>query len=169
MTEINFTSTYRIPITQAGINPAKKEKLRELVSPYPNKLVSKSNTGTVRISIPDEDDAKFIKNLKAIGYKIFQIFEGEDIRRGKLDEYIKDRLALGEYQQIGKQKKRLSTSAKQKRFAKVAEKERREELKILAEVKEEVRQKRLAQKEADKPADSNPYFTDFDFEEFEIK
>ena len=169
MTEINFTSTYRIPLTQAGVNPAKKEKLRNLVTSYPNKLVSKSNTGTVRLSIPDSEDAKFTKKLKEIGYKFFQIFEGEDIKIEKLEKHIKEKLALGEYKQLGKQKKRLSTSAKQKRFAKVAEKERREELKMLSKVKEEARQKKLAQKEANKPTDSNPYFTDFDFEEFEIK
>ena len=89
MNNINFTSTYRIPITQAGVNPAKKDKLRELVEPYPNKLVSKNNSGTVRVSIPDKEDEKFTRQLKSIGYKDFQIFEGENIRSGKLDDYIK--------------------------------------------------------------------------------
>ena len=78
MTNINFTSTYRIPITQAGATPAKKDKLRDLVEPYPNKLVSKCNTGTVRVSMADKEDAKFIRNLKAIGYTVFQKFEGEN-------------------------------------------------------------------------------------------
>ncbi|MCM1338940.1 MAG: hypothetical protein NC191_04655 [Muribaculaceae bacterium] len=123
MTNISFTSTYRIPITQAGANPAKKEKLRELVEPYPNKLVSKSNTGTVRVSIPNEEDAKFIKNLKSIGYRVYQKFEGENIKTEKLADYIKTKLRLGEYQQVGTQKKRLSTSAKSKRYAAQAQKE----------------------------------------------
>lgn len=116
MNNINFTSTYRIPITQAGVNPAKKDKLRQSVEPYPNKLVSKCNTGTVRVSIPDKDDAKFIKNLKTIGYKVFQKFEGENIPKAKLDNYIAQKLKLGEYQQFGTSKKRLSTSAKRKRY-----------------------------------------------------
>ncbi len=168
MNNVTFTSTYRIPITQAGINPAKKEKLRELTEPYPNKLVSKNNSGTVRLSIPDKEDAKFIRQLKAIGYKVFQIFEGEDIRRGKLDDYIKEKLALGEYTQVGKQKKRLSTSAKQKRHAKIAEKERAEEARIIAEAIEEVKKARQAGKKVEYP-EFDPYDTNFDFDEFEIK
>lgn len=36
MTEINFTSTYRIPISQPGVNAAKKAKLKELIGSYPN-------------------------------------------------------------------------------------------------------------------------------------
>ena len=67
MTEINFTSTYRIPITQAGINSAKKTRLKELIESYPNGLIGKSKTGNARISIPDSEDATFIGKLKKIG------------------------------------------------------------------------------------------------------
>ncbi len=168
MNNINFTSTYRIPITQAGVNPAKKDKLRELVEPYPNKLVSKNNSGTVRVSIPDKEDEKFTRQLKSIGYKVFQIFEGENIRRGKLDDYIKEKLALGEYQQTGKPKKRLSTFAKQKRHAKIAEKERAEEARIIAEAIEEIKKAKQEGRKVNYP-EFDPYDTNFDFDEFEIK
>lgn len=57
MTDINFTSTYRIPITQAGINSAKKAKLKELVLSYPNGLCGNSKVGNARVSIPDSEDA----------------------------------------------------------------------------------------------------------------
>lgn len=101
---INFTSTYRIPITQAGTNNAKKDKLRNLVSLYPNSIVSKQKTGFARLSIPNTEDAKFEGKLKGIGYKVFQKFDGENVPKDLLDEYIKEALKYGEFQQKGKQK-----------------------------------------------------------------
>ena len=41
MTDITFGSTYRIPISQAGINSAKKARLKELIESYPNGLIGK--------------------------------------------------------------------------------------------------------------------------------
>ena len=60
MTEINFGSTYRIPITQAGVNAAKKAKLKELIQSYPNGLIGNSKVGNARVSMPDSED----QNLK---------------------------------------------------------------------------------------------------------
>lgn len=101
---INFTSTYRIPITQAGTNNAKKDKLRNLVSLYPNSIVSKQKTGFARLSIPNTEDTKFEGKLKGIGYKVFQKFDGENVPKDLLDEYIKEALKYGDFHQKGKQK-----------------------------------------------------------------
>jgi len=112
---VSFGSTYRIPVTQAGVNSAKKEKLRDLILSYPNGLIGKSKTGHARISVPDSEDANFIAKLKKIGYKVFQKFEGNNIPKEDLDEYIKLRLDTMDYAQRGKSPKRMSTLLKNKR------------------------------------------------------
>ncbi len=115
MNEINFTSTYRIPITQAGVNAAKKAKLKELIQSYPNGLIGNSKVGNARVSMPDSEDATFIQKLKTIGYKVFQKFEGENIPKEEMDVYIKERLDNRNYNQIGKKMKRMSREMKEKR------------------------------------------------------
>ena len=115
MQEINFTSTYRIPITQAGVNSAKKAKLKELIQSYPNGLIGNSKVGNARVSMPDSEDATFIQKLKTIGYKVYQKFEGENIPKENLDVYIKERLDNRTYNQAGKNMKRMSRELKEKR------------------------------------------------------
>lgn len=115
MTEINFGSTYRIPITQAGVNSAKKAKLKELIQSYPNGLIGNSKVGNARVSMPDKEDQNFIRKLKGIGYKVFQKFEGEDISKENLDAFIKEKLDTRDFALKGKQSKRMSTSLKQQR------------------------------------------------------
>ncbi len=115
MTEINFGSTYRIPITQAGVNKAKKAKLKELIESYPNGLIGKSKTGQARISVPDSEDNNFIAKLKAIGYKVYQKFEGDNIPKENIDTHIKTRLDIREFDQKGKNPQRLPKEIKAKR------------------------------------------------------
>lgn len=115
MTEINFTSTYRIPITQAGVNAAKKARLKELIQSYPNGLIGNSKVGNARVSMPDSEDATFIQKLKTIGYKVYQKFEGENIPKDEIDVYIKERLDNRNYNQIGKKMKRMSREMKERR------------------------------------------------------
>ena len=107
MTEINFGSTYRIPITQQGINKAKKVQLKSLIDSYGG-LVGTGNTGYARVSMPNSKDEFFLRELKKIGYKVFQEFEGENIQRKNLDDYIKPLLDSREYKQYGKQKARAN-------------------------------------------------------------
>lgn len=115
MTDINFTSTYRIPITQAGINSAKKAKLKELIQSYPNGLIGNSKVGNARISIADSEDASFIGKLKKIGYKVYQKFEGENIPKEELDIFIKEKLDSRTFNQKGKNPERLSRKVKEQR------------------------------------------------------
>ncbi len=117
MSDISFGSTYRIPITQAGVNAAKKAKLKTLIESYPNGLIGKSKTGHARVSVPDAEDANFIGKLKAIGYKVFQKFEGDNISKENLDSFIKEKLDAKDFAQKGKQATRLSKEMKaQRRF-----------------------------------------------------
>lgn len=117
MSDISFGSAYRIPITQAGVNAAKKGKLRTLIESYPNGLIGKSKTGYARVSVPDSEDANFIGKLKAIGYKVFQKFDGDNISKENLDAFIKEKLDAKEFAQKGKQAARMSREMKdQRRF-----------------------------------------------------
>lgn len=115
MTEINFTSTYRIPISQPGINAAKKARLKELIQSHPNGMIGNSKVGNARVSMADSEDAKFIQKLKTIGYKVFQKFEGENVPKENLDVYIKERLDNRDYNQLGKKMKKMSREMKAKR------------------------------------------------------
>ncbi len=115
MAEISFTSTYRIPITQAGVNPAKKEKLRELILSYPNGLIGKSKSGCARVSIPDTEDNNFIRKLHSLKYYIYEMFEGENISKENLDVFIKEKLATRDFKQKGKNPPPLPRKIKEQR------------------------------------------------------
>lgn len=141
MTDINFTSTYRIPISQAGINSAKKARLKELIESYPNGLIGNSKVGNARISIADSQDASFIAKLKKIGYKVYQKFEGENIPKEELDVFIKEKLDTRNFNQKGKNPERLSRKVReQRRFERnftPANKPINEDSEILTEIKPE--------------------------------
>lgn len=115
MNEINFTSTYRIPISQPGINSAKKAKLKVLIESYPNGLIGNSKTGNARVSMADSEDTNFVAKLKTLGYKIYQKFEGENIPKEEIDRVLKKKLDAREYHQTGKNMKKLSREIREKR------------------------------------------------------
>ncbi len=115
MFDISFGSTYRIPITQSGVNNAKKERLRTLIESYPNGVIGKSKTGYARVSVPEELDNTFESKLKGIGYKVFQKFDGHDVSKDNLDLFIKEKLDKREYNQKGKKMKRMSREMKEQR------------------------------------------------------
>ena len=103
MSEINFGSTYRIPITQQGINKSKKIQLKSLIGAYGG-LVGTGNTGFARVSMTNNKDESFLRKLRKIGYRIFQEFKGENLPNKDIDEYIKTCLDNRDYKQYGKQK-----------------------------------------------------------------
>ena len=115
MFNISFSSTYRIPITQAGVNNAKKEKLRALVESYPNGSIGKSKTGYARVSVPQEMDNQFESKLKGIGYRVFQKFDVHDMSKEDFDIFIKEKLDTRDYQQKGKKKKKMPRDLREQR------------------------------------------------------
>lgn len=152
MTEINFGSTYRIPITQSGVNKAKKAKLKELIESYPNGLIGKSKTGQARISVPDSEDENFIRKLKAIGYKVFQKFEGDNIPKADLDIHIKTRLDIREFDQKGKNPPKMSKKLKDqrrydRRLDEPAIKRNKEEEEISSQIQENTNTEKSSKKE----------------------
>ncbi len=107
MTQVSFTSTYRIPLVEQNVSKAKREALKNLAGEYKNALYPKGNNGYVRVSISEEQDEKFVQKLKQLGIKVFQKFSRHDIsaENGEIDRYIKEQLDTRNYQQFGKQMK----------------------------------------------------------------
>ena len=107
MTEISFGSTYRVPLVEQNITPAKREALKKVAKGYQNVLYPKGNNGYVRISIRKRLDNRFEQKLRQIGFKVFQKFDRHNVPKteGKMDAYIKEELDTRNYQQFGKQMK----------------------------------------------------------------
>lgn len=108
MTEISFGSTYRIPLVEQNITPAKRESLKKIAKGYQNVLYPKGNNGYVRVSIRKRLDEGFEQKLRQIGFKVFQKFERHNVPKtnGLMDEYIKESLDSRNYKQFGKQMKK---------------------------------------------------------------
>ena len=134
MSEVNFKSTFRIPITQPGVNKAKKKELKSLIEGYQNHLLPSGRQGFARVSMLNSEDASFIQKIKTIGYKIFQVFDGENVSKESLDDFIKERLDIREFSQLGKNKKAMSQKLKDKKaFVANAIKEDQEKILKVAE------------------------------------
>ncbi len=116
MTEISFGSTFRVAVTQAGVNSAKKDRLKNLILGYDNGLVGKSKTGYARVSMPDSEDNLFIARLKGIGYRVYQKFEGENIPKSKLDRFIKEKLDTRNFAQKGKNMEKMSKDMREQKL-----------------------------------------------------
>ncbi len=100
--EVNFGSTYRIPISQPGAKMGKKVRLREFANKFDNKIVSACNDGHARISAPAEKDEFIEKTLKELGYKQYQKFDLHNLNADKIDEAIKNLLNSRNFSQKGK-------------------------------------------------------------------
>ena len=107
MTSINFTSTYQVKLTQPGVNTAKREKfVNYLVDNYQNRKISKTNTGTVKVSMPEKQDDIFERDMKQIGFKIFQKFPAHNVKENNLEHTIAEFIRNNDFVQKGKQKKK---------------------------------------------------------------
>ena len=87
MSEISFKSTYKIPVTQWGINNTKKIQLKSLINSY-NGLFTGKKDKFALVSIPDKKDLGFIRKLMKIGYREYKQFVGEKISKDSLVEYV---------------------------------------------------------------------------------
>jgi len=110
MTQISFGSTYRIPLIEQNITPAKREGLKKLAKGYQNALYPKGNVGYVRVSIRKRLDEGFEQKLRQLGFKVYQIFDRHNVPKtdGIMDAYIKHELDIRNYRQRGKQIKKMS-------------------------------------------------------------
>lgn len=112
MTEVSFGSTYRIPLVEQNITRAKRTSLKNLADNYSNVLYPKGNNGYVRVSMKAEDDVLFERQLKQLGFKVFQKFAKHELPVEEMDDYIKEALTDRDYQQFGKQMKAKSNHKK---------------------------------------------------------
>ena len=87
MSEISFKSTYKIPVTQWGINNTKKIQLKSLINSY-NGIITGKKDKFALVSIPDKKDLGFIRKLMKIGYREYRQFIGEKIPKNSLEEYV---------------------------------------------------------------------------------
>lgn len=92
MSEISFRSTFKIPISQWGINNTKKLRLKSLVNSY-NGIVAKGKDNYAVLSIPDTKDKGFLCKLTSLGYFQFEKITGEKIPKESLIEYITKKLS----------------------------------------------------------------------------
>lgn len=106
MSEISFTSTYKIPLVEQNISRAKRQALKDMASKYQNVLYPTGEQGSVRVSIRKRLDEGFEQKLRQIGFKVYQKFERHNIPKtdGQMDEYIKEESKCGNYRQFGKQR-----------------------------------------------------------------
>ncbi len=102
MSNISFTSTYRIPLTEWKVTPAKRTAIKDIASKYTNHLYPNGNKGYVRVSIPETEDNCFEQNLKQHKVKIYQKFNAHNIDKNFIDDYIKEELINKNYKQYGK-------------------------------------------------------------------
>lgn len=89
MSDISFKSTFKILVNQWGVNNTIKIQLKSLVSSYLNWLITAGKDKLALISIPDSKDFSFLRKLRKIGYNEFDKFEGENIKKASLEDYVK--------------------------------------------------------------------------------
>ena len=92
MTDVSFKSTYKIPMTQWGVNNTKKILLKSMISSYPNGIITKGKDSCALISIPDKKDTTFLRKLRKLGFLEFKQMEGENIKKDSLVDYVKNTL-----------------------------------------------------------------------------
>lgn len=109
---ISFGSTYRIPLSEHNVTPRQKDKVKNFSDNYEHHLHRNCRLGWVRISVPEELDEQIEKGLRDMGFRIYQKFDAHNLPNNKIDKYIKTHLPIGEYEQFGKNKKKLHPKAK---------------------------------------------------------
>lgn len=108
--KINFGSTYQIPLTERGINPAKKERIKDYAETFENKRISNSNSGSVKVSIPLELDKKFEETIKRMGFSVFKKIDKHNVPSEKIESVIAEAVRNNDFQQFGKNKQSVKKS-----------------------------------------------------------
>ena len=102
MSDISFTSTYRIPLTEWKVTPAKRTAIKDLALKYTNHLYPNGNKGYVRVSVAEAEDNNFERELQQHKVKIYQKFSAHNVDKNFIDDYIKEELINKNYKQYGK-------------------------------------------------------------------
>lgn len=105
---INFTSSYRFPMTQPGVNRFKRESLKPELIKNIDKIgafqIPNTGKGYGRISVKECYDGFVEGILKRLNFKRYQKMPLHDVSIAKVDEAVKDLGRTGDYVQKGMQK-----------------------------------------------------------------
>lgn len=106
---INFTSSYRFPMTQPGVNRFKRESLEPELMKHLEKISSlqlpNTGKGYGRISVKEKYDGFLEGILKRFGFKRYQKLPLHDASIEQVDEAVRNLSKTNDYQQKGMQKK----------------------------------------------------------------
>lgn len=106
---ISFTSSYRFPMTQPGVNRAKRELLKPELEKCAHKITSfqipNTGAGNGRISVKEVYDGFVEGMLKRLGFKRYQKLPLHDASIEDVDAAVRNLSKTNDYQQKGMQKK----------------------------------------------------------------
>lgn len=106
---INFTSSYRFPMTQPGVTRFKRESLEPELMKHADKIgafkIPNTGKGNGRISVKEAYDGFVEGLLKRFGFKRYQKFPLHDASIDDVDAAVKNFVKTNDYQQKGMQKK----------------------------------------------------------------
>lgn len=105
---INFTSSYRFPMTQPGVNRFKRESLKPELLKHIDKIgafqIPNTGKGYGRISVKEIYDGLVEGLLKRLNFNRYQKMPLHDVSIAKVDEAVKNFGKTGDYIQKGIQK-----------------------------------------------------------------
>ncbi len=106
---INFTSSYRFPMTQPGVNRFKRESLKPELMKHIDKISSmqlpNTGKGNGRVSVKEQYDGFIEGILKRFGFKRYQKLPLHDASIEQVDDAVRNLSKTNDYQQKGMQKK----------------------------------------------------------------
>ena len=105
---INFTSSYRFPMTQPGVNRFKRESLKPELMKYTDRIgafqIPNTGKGHGRISVKENYDGFVEDILKRLGFKRYQKLPLHDVSIAAVDEAVRNLGKTNDYIQKGMQK-----------------------------------------------------------------
>ncbi len=105
---INFTSSYRFPMTQPGVTRFKRESLEPELIKHLDKItdfrIPNTGKGNGRISVKEIYDGFIEGILKKFGFKRYQKLPLHDVSIEDVDIAVKSLNKTGDYIQKGMQK-----------------------------------------------------------------
>lgn len=75
MSQVSFGSSYKIPVSQWGINNTKKMQFKAIVGSYAGKICGKGKDSFAVLSIPDKKDRSFMDKIRKLGYYQLEVYE----------------------------------------------------------------------------------------------
>ena len=78
MSEVSFRSSYKIPVSQWGVNNTKKIQFKSIIGSYAGKICGKGKDAFAILSISDKKDKSFIDKIRKLGYYQFEMFDNNN-------------------------------------------------------------------------------------------